>query len=36
MRPSPGQNDPRLEVLMIVTVLGKVAVGAWTREPAAR
>jgi hypothetical protein len=26
----------RLEVLMIVTVLGKVAVGAWTREPAAR
>jgi hypothetical protein len=26
----------RLEVLMIVTVLSKVAVGAWTREPAAR
>jgi hypothetical protein len=26
----------RLEVLMIVMVLGKVAVGAWTREPAAR
>jgi hypothetical protein len=26
----------RLEVRMIVTVLGKVAVGAWTREPAAR